>query len=315
MTSRELLYVKTVADEKNISKAAKQLFVAQPSLSQSIQRIEDSIGSKLFIRGSNGLKLTQAGEKYYQMACQILKIYDNFKAEMTDINGLKAGHIYFGITNHLGAIVLPGILPEFYESCPNISVEIFEGSTTPQENKLIAGDLDFSIMHAPASEEEANPSISYEILADHPFVLALSPNNPLVKLAVPMEGYEYPVLELELLRNEPLLTLTNEQRIRHVTDSILKRAGINPNIRLMSRNYMTLERLATLNVGYAMLPGDYVSINRYESAPVFLSIEKKYRAYWSLCIATLKNAYLSRADEFILDILRKNFSGSTEAFS
>ncbi len=64
MTSRELLYVKTVADEKNISKAAKRLFVAQPSLSQSIQRIEDSIGSKIFIRGTNGLKLTQAGEKY-----------------------------------------------------------------------------------------------------------------------------------------------------------------------------------------------------------------------------------------------------------
>lgn len=310
MTSRELLYVKTVADEKNISRAAKQLFVAQPSLSQSIQRIEDSIGSKLFIRGTNGLKLTQAGEKYYQMACQILKIYNDFESEITDINDLRAGHIYFGITNHLGAIVLPGIIPDFYERCPNISVEIFEGSTTPQEQELISGDLDFSIMHAPASEAEANPSLNYEILADHPFVLALSSQNPLVSQAIPKEGYEYPVLDLELLRDQPLLTLTKEQRIRHVTDSVLKKAGINPHIRLMSRNYMTLERLAALNVGYAMLPGDYVSINRYKNPPVFLSIDKKYNAYWSLCIASLKNAYLSRADEFMLDILRRKFSGS-----
>lgn len=68
MTSKELLYVKTVADEKNISRAAKKLFIAQPSLSQSIQRIEDSVGLPLFNRTAGGLTLTFAGERYYHMA-------------------------------------------------------------------------------------------------------------------------------------------------------------------------------------------------------------------------------------------------------
>ena len=80
MTTRELLYVKTVADAKNISRAARKLFVAQPSLSQSLQRIEDNVGTKLFVRSPNGLKLTYAGEKYYQMACQVLKIFDDFES-------------------------------------------------------------------------------------------------------------------------------------------------------------------------------------------------------------------------------------------
>lgn len=62
MTTKELLYVKTVADEKNISRAAKKLFIAQPSLSQSIQRIEESVGTELFNRTSGGLTLTFAGE-------------------------------------------------------------------------------------------------------------------------------------------------------------------------------------------------------------------------------------------------------------
>ena len=92
MTTRELLYVKTTADTGNISKAAKKLFVTQPSLSQSLQRIEDSIGTKIFVRSPDGLKLTFAGEKYYQMACQVLKIYDDFSSEITDINDLKVGH-------------------------------------------------------------------------------------------------------------------------------------------------------------------------------------------------------------------------------
>ena len=70
MTSKELLYVKTVADEKNISRAAKKLFMAQPSLSQSIQRIEESVGTPLFNRTSSGLTLTFAGERYYHTGSQ-----------------------------------------------------------------------------------------------------------------------------------------------------------------------------------------------------------------------------------------------------
>ena len=64
MTSRELLYVKTIADEKSISQAAKKLFIAQPSLSQSLQRIEEQLGTQLFNRSVGGLTLTYAGERY-----------------------------------------------------------------------------------------------------------------------------------------------------------------------------------------------------------------------------------------------------------
>ena len=58
MTSRELEYIKTVADEKSISSAARKLYIAQPSLSQSLQRIEENLGAKLFNRTPSGLTLT-----------------------------------------------------------------------------------------------------------------------------------------------------------------------------------------------------------------------------------------------------------------
>ena len=111
MTSKELLYVKTVADEKNISRAAKKLFIAQPSLSQSIQRIEDSVGLPLFNRTAGGLTLTFAGERYYHMAVQVLKIYQDFELEVSDINNLKTGKSHLGTTNHLSTLTLAKILP------------------------------------------------------------------------------------------------------------------------------------------------------------------------------------------------------------
>ena len=57
MTSRELEYIKTVADEKSISAAARKLYIAQPSLSQSLQRIEENLGAHLFNRTPSGLTL------------------------------------------------------------------------------------------------------------------------------------------------------------------------------------------------------------------------------------------------------------------
>lgn len=139
MTTKELLYVKTVADEHNISKAAKKLFMAQPSLSQSIQRIEESIGMPLFHRTTTGLTLTFAGERYYHMAVQVLKMYEDFQLEISDINNLKTGRIHIGITNHLGTLVLPRVLPAYKNICPHVEITIHEENTAALEQQLLAG--------------------------------------------------------------------------------------------------------------------------------------------------------------------------------
>lgn len=149
MTSRELEYIKTVADEKSISSAARKLYIAQPSLSQSLQRIEENLGAKLFNRTPSGLTLTYAGERCYQMACQVLKIYSDFEAEISDINQLKTGRIVMGTTNHLGTVILPEILLEFKENSPSVELEILEDNTGNLEAKLLTGAMDFALLHAP----------------------------------------------------------------------------------------------------------------------------------------------------------------------
>ena len=126
MTSKELLYVKTVADKKSISRAAKKLFIAQPSLSQSIQRIEEALGTPLFNRNTKGLTLTFAGERYCQMASQVLKMYEDFELEISDINNLRTGRVHMGITNHLGTLTLARILPEYRRICPYVELYIHE---------------------------------------------------------------------------------------------------------------------------------------------------------------------------------------------
>lgn len=306
MTSRELLYVKTIADEKSISQAAKKLFIAQPSLSQSLQRIEEQLGTQLFNRNIGGLTLTYAGERYYQIACQILKIYDDFETEISDINNLKTGRIHMGITNHLGTIVLPKILPVFKRKCPGIELNIFEGDTQKQEEKLLSGELDFAILHAP--KHNAQPSLLYELLTNDPFVIAIAKNHPLIEKAQVREGYPHPVLDLKLLKNEPLIILHKQQRIRHVTEAILAKAKISPPIALTLKNYETAQALAGQGLGITFLPRDYADITSMECPPVLLSIDEKYSPGWNMCITTLKNGFLSKADQYFLSLVRENYS-------
>ena len=198
MTSKELLYVKTVADEKNISRAAKKLFMAQPSLSQSIQRIEESVGTPLFNRTSSGLTLTFAGERYYHMATQVLKMFEDFELEISDINNLKTGRIHLGITNHLGTLILARVLPRFREICSHVELDICEENSVRLEKMLLSGELDFAIMHTPP-QQHAQPQLHYDVMSRDPFVISLVPDHPLLKKAFEKPGYPYPVLDPKLL--------------------------------------------------------------------------------------------------------------------
>lgn len=305
MTHKELLYVKTIAEEKSISKASKKLFISQPSLSQAIHRIEENLGTPLFTRTNSGLLLTYAGERYYQLATNMLKMYDDFLIEVSDINEMRTGRINIGITNHLATFVLPSVLPKFKEICPFIDVYIFEKNSTELEKSLLLGEMDFVIMHEPKKLNSSQ--ITYESLVKDPFLLAISPNNPLTKHGVKLPNKEYPVIDFKLLTNEPFIMLHKDKRIRHVTDSIFEKAGVDPNIVLTVKNFETAKRLASQNIGLTFVPLQYSKISPYDYAPSYFYIDDSYEANWTMCIATLKGAFLSKADNLFLKIVRNEY--------
>lgn len=309
MTSRELLYVKTVAEEKSISKAARKLYVAQPSLSQAVQKLEEQLGTALFNRTTSGLSLTYAGERYYHMATQILRIYENFEIEISDINNLKTGRIHLGITNHLGTLTLPQTMRRFKEICPFVEVLVTEDNSVGLERRLATGELDFVIMHAPAQVQYSK--IRYETLRRDPFVLVASQDNSLVSKAAVTEGYPYPVLDIRLLEGQPMIRLDPDQRIRQITDTVLKRAGVSQISTVITlKNHTTAQLLAAQGLGITMVPLEYSRLTvEQDPPPVLLSIDNRYEAWWDMCIATLEGGFLSKADELFIRCISRHGVG------
>lgn len=300
MTSRELLYIKTIAEEKSISKAARKLFIAQPSLSQSVQRLEEQLGTALFNRTTSGLTPTYAGERYCHMAAQILKIYENFELEISDINNLKTGRIHLGITNHLGSLILPKAMKRFRHICPFVEVRVLEDTSDGLEKRFLSGEMDFVIMHAPTEIQTGR--IHYEILKRDPFVIVTAQDHPLTQKAVSMDQYPYPVLDIRLLENQPLIRLNSGQRIRQVTDSVLKKAGIRQITTIMTvKNHTTAQLLAAQGIGITMVPLEYSRLTvEHEVSPALFSIHEQYEAYWDMCIATSQDIFLSKADQLFI---------------
>lgn len=307
MTSRELLYIKTIADEKSITRAAQKLYLTQPSLSHCVTSIERQLGTRLFRRTSGGLILTYAGEKYYRMACEVLRIYGAFEAELAEESELERGRVTLGITNYLACDLLPRMLPAFHTAHPGIEIRVVEETTDELQRRLLSGKLDFAIMHTGAGDGASeDPGLSHEVLSRDPFLIAAPQNNPHDAQAV-FKTDGYPELDPALLDGEPFLMVAKGQRIRHLTDRVLSMAGASVQTVFTSRNYETLRRLAAEGMGYTLVPLQYVGILGGEGyQPQYYAIPARYEAYWELSVVTLKDAYLSRAAKAFLKAFKSS---------
>jgi DNA-binding transcriptional LysR family regulator len=305
MNDRELLYVKTIAETKSISEASKKLFIAQPSLSQALQKIENSIGTPLFIRHQGGMILTLAGEKYYKAANEIINIYNDFENEITYINDLKKGKVTLGITNFMGSYLLPEIIPKFIGDYPNIEIYIKEKNSSNLEQELLDCTIDFAIMHTHPLKQ--NKSIKYDILYKDPFVIVTKKNHPLSKYKREDKNQPYPKIDINVFRDEKFIVVDKGKGIRQVCDIVFNRAGINPDIALSTINYETARRMASTGYGVTLIPFQYISIFEGQYDADYYFIDDSEYSYWSTCIATNPNMHQSKVAGVFIELVNSYF--------
>lgn len=89
MKIREIIYIKTIADFGNLTKAAEHLHITHPSLSQCLKSIEKRLGVDLFIRHKRGMILTEHGENFVQDASLVLSAYESFMTKLEQYNEIK----------------------------------------------------------------------------------------------------------------------------------------------------------------------------------------------------------------------------------
>jgi DNA-binding transcriptional LysR family regulator len=299
MELRQLQYALQIALEKNFSRAAEKLHIAQPSLSQQLSKLEKEIGVLLFQRTTNSVEVTHAGLLFMEKAQAILDMVEQLKREMEDISQMRKGKLVVGSLPITGAHVLPLVLPVFQASYPEIEIMLMEETSANLEHMTASGQIDISLLSLPLQEE----SLAYVPLIEEEIVLAVPPQHRLALAHSNENEGTQQAVELSELRYEPFIALKKGQGFRQITIELCEKAGFSPNIVFESSNIETVQSLVAAGMGIAFVPHMVSRGGWSQMAPRYLSLS--HRPTRTLVITYRKGRYLSKAVEAFMNTFRE----------
>ena len=147
LSSYRIFY--TVANTGNISKAAKELYISQPAISKSIQKLEESVGCKLFSRSSRGVVLTDEGKLLYEHVSEAFETLTQGEEKLKRSIELGVGHLKIGVSSTLCKYLLLPYLKEFIRQNPHISISISCQSTNDTLKLLEDNKIDIGLIGKP----------------------------------------------------------------------------------------------------------------------------------------------------------------------
>lgn len=295
-------YVCAVYREGSFSRAAKSLYISQPSLSAAVKKVEEKVGFPIFDRSVNPIRLTEPGREYIRSAEMILDIQTGFEKYLDDMRQLRSGSLAVGGTSLFTSVLLPGVLSAFSARYPHIQVHLLEGSTAELEAQLFSGRLDL-VLDNGAMEEELYGRAFFcqeHLLLTVPRGFAANRQAAVYALtaAEVRRGRhlqeETPCVPLELFREEPFLLLKAGNDTRQRADGFFRRSGFAPHIRLELDQQTTAYNLACYGMGATFI-GDLLIRHAPDQQSVVYYRLGREQASRAIHFYYKRGRYLSRA--------------------
>lgn len=289
MTLKDLEYFTAIARERSITRAAASLYVAQPALSQCLQKIEKEIGVELVVRSSSGVVLTSEGQCFLEFAEQVLQQRLQLNQRIQDVENAANGEIRLGFTGTQATYVLPYILPEFQAKHPGISITLVEANSPEIEEKLLRQEVDIGILHPPIIHKDLD---CFEFSTDDMVIIPRSV-SPYQDFIYYKDGCDQPYLNIDFFRDEPVVLTLPEQRSRMVCNQIFANAGIVPKVRQVCRSIITLNALAQVDYTSIISPRKQLSTALRNRG--YFKIDESIAVPYTFVVATKKDSYQSIA--------------------
>ena len=264
MNMKQALYFKTIAQYGTITAAAKQLYISQPSLSQTLRQIEDEVETPLFDRSTSPFHLTYAGERYLKAVEAMLDIETRLKEEIESIRRDDGGRLRLGISVTRAMQVLPDVIPIFTKAYPNVTIELTEAASASLEGLLQKGQIDLAL--AALEANEAN--IAYELIEKEAIGILAGKDSQLAQL-VPSGT----PISLEMVEKEAFVSLDTSHSSRIIQDRLFRRYNIRPKI-LLETSFLEVARRVALKSGACMvLPDVYADEFVFNSGGAFYPLK------------------------------------------
>ena len=300
MDVKYLNYILTIANHKNMTKAAEELFVSQSSLSQHLSRLEQELGTPLFIRSKNELSLTPAGKLYVEAAEKVVKIQKELYRNIAALH--EKGHIQVGVTSAFALRMLSEIIPQYRLKYPGISIEISEVSLPALKKMLTEERIDLGIAADTNTEfyrEQATvlrkERVFFAIPADHPYTKINSGGV----ITIP-----------ELIHHfscDNFLLAKKGSSLRTLLDQIWETQNFIPEAFCETNSILATRNMIAQNAGVSFI-AESCAIDRQHIAYYSLNPEL-YRLNLMIC---RKNWKRSKPEHAFLELITSYFGSNTE---
>ena len=258
----------TVAHAGNISKAAKELYISQPAISKSIQKLEDGIGCKLFLRSSRGVTLTEEGELLYSYVKNAFETLTLGEEKLHRSIELGVGHLKIGVSSTLCKYLLLPYLKEFIKRHPHISISITCQSTNDTLKLLEENKIDIGLIGKPDNTK----NIQFDYLEEIEDIFVAT-KDYLRNLKT--RG----VTKSHILQNSTLMLLDKHNMTRQYIDDYLQINHIHVQDSIDISDMDLLIEFAKIGVGVACVIKSFVTSELAEGTlveiPLGIPIHKR----------------------------------------
>ena len=246
MELRQLSYFSAVARHRHFTRAAEEVQVAQPALSQQIRRLEAELGVELFRRSTRRVELTEAGGVLLERVNRVLAEVESARQELSELSGLLRGHVSLG-SLPLASLGVPAMLEAFRDRHPGIGIHLHEQAIDVILAMLGRDELDLAF--AMAGPGQVGRGLTTRVLYEEELVAVMAPAHALAGRAS---------VRVEELAGDPLIGFRRGSALRRAVDDLLDRADTAPDYAFETFELETIRSLASHGLGVALLPAGYV---------------------------------------------------------
>jgi len=294
MNLNTLRYVVTISEVKNITKAAKILYVSQSSLSQSLQSLEKQLGILLFDRTKSPLEPTYAGLLYIEWAKQVLDSENQLLKRLSDIASDKQRKLTIGLSPQKSIQIFPEIIQEFYSQVSGCTITLEEHPSNELISLLESGKIDllFDILHP---ELTSCQSIA---IAEERLLIAASDKYKFKSV----EGLIYPRIDLKELKEKPIITLASDQYLGKIFKDLFAQLYSFPSIALECRSAEMAHIMVSKGIGITLIPEFSTHYHKYDNVNYYVLNEPKLSR--TMGVTYIKSHYLSYDANKLIEIIK-----------
>lgn len=289
----QLKYFCEIAREEHITRAARNLNIAQPALSASLNRLEKELGVSLFDRVGRNISLNSCGQAFYQHISPALLLIENGIRAMEDFRTSEKNSLTLG--SSVSQSLLQEALIAYRKQYPDIRISQLSIDPQDVEQEMKRNYYDFFIL-----PNRVNlPGVVQEVLVEERFMVALNRNHPLA-------GEKE--ISLEQLKDEPFICIPQGYAFRTFTDSICEKAGFLPRVVTECYHCQMLDLIAA-DTGVALVSEAFQKKCLYSHAVKVLPIAGP-PILRPLIIARNSERYFSKSAQNFLAFLKGYYTSN-----